>query len=174
MGKRDHRSITLRGDMTVAFDIVKRLKIISGNICKGPAASISALYLKQLLSTLSLCWEYCEAFTEPSSVRRQCMLSISAVEGEGGWERGQWTWIAARTRVGFTLAKVTLCSLWLAPLTQSGWEQKPITGRLPWAQPSHVGQSLVRVHVGVSSDTHTHTVYSCSTCAYATNWVWLF
>lgn len=96
-------------------------------ICKAAAVSISApLSGAAPLSTLSLCRGYCEAFTEPTSVR--CQRTFSVEEEEGWWwwgwggEGGQWT--AARARVGFTLAKVTHCSLWLlAPLTQSGWEQ---------------------------------------------------
>lgn len=56
----------------------ERLQIMSGEyVCKAAAVSISApLSGAAPLSTLSLCRGYCEAFTEPTSVRCQPTFSV--------------------------------------------------------------------------------------------------
>lgn len=76
MGKRDHRSITLRGDMTVACDIVKRLKIISRNISVKDRRYLYQLSIRSSSSPLCLC---VEGIVRPSLNPPLCAASVCSV-----------------------------------------------------------------------------------------------
>lgn len=134
------------------------------------------LYLQQLHSLHPLCHGYCEAWIGATSAHWHSLrMSVAVVRR--GEETSQWTWTAARARVGLSPAKVTrrLCKLTLAGSRSQLWGNYPSTAESCWSK-SGVGSSggvFCPIHTNTHTQIHTHTqstVLACSTGVLKTTW----